>query len=82
MPIIIRQVESKGRKGRKEISMDQGMPKLLLQMYKRHEDKWKDFTNKVNLNNLELQYKVGFAFTGLCPSGLQQRCHIWVPYWG
>lgn len=34
MPIIIRQVESKGRKGRKAISMDQGMPKLPLQMYK------------------------------------------------
>lgn len=33
MPIIIRQVESKGRKGRKAISMDQGMPKLL-RMYK------------------------------------------------
>lgn len=33
MPIIIRQVGSK-EEGRKEIFMDQGMPKLPLQMYK------------------------------------------------
>lgn len=69
MPIIIRQVESKGRKGRKAISMDQGMPKTSSNVQK-HEDKRKNFTNKVNSNYLELQYEVGFPFTGLCPSGL------------
>lgn len=69
MPIIIRQVESKGA-GRKAISMDQGMPKLPLQMCKDTSTNGKKITNKVNSGNLELQYEVIFPLLGLGLSGL------------
>lgn len=52
MPIIIRQVGSKGA-GRKAISMDQGMSKLPLQMYKYMNRNEKKITNKVNSSNLK-----------------------------
>lgn len=64
MPIIIRQVESKGA-GRKAISMDQGMPKLPLQMYKDMSTNEK--ISQINSNNLKLWYKVTSPLTALGP---------------
>lgn len=68
MLIIIRQIESKAA-GRKAISMDQGMPKLPLQVYKDMNTSGK-ISQIINSNYLELQYKVNFPSTGLDVLGL------------
>lgn len=68
MPIIIRQMESKEGE-RKAISMDQGMPKLPLQVYKDMNTNGK-ISQIINSNYLELQYKVSFLSAGLSVLGL------------